>query len=479
MKITKYLLIILLGTILIAESCRKDPVFNTDPSFRLEFSTDTISFDTIFTSLGSTTLLLKVHNPSLKDIDISNIELLNRQFFKINVDGDTMPVLRNVRLRAKDSMHIFISAMINPDDQNNPFEVLDSIRFSYNNHSDYVILRAFGQNAEYHFPNPNDTLIVPNGEDTVRLPYSVADCSVPWTAGKAHIIYGYLVVKSGDKLVLNAGTHLHFAPNSGLIVAEGATLEVAGTIGNEVIFDGMRMDADYRTITGQWNCIWFLEGSINNKIDWAIIKNGQTGLLIDSIANRFLLSNTIIDNMQSCGISAQSVDIRGTNLQVSNCGDRLMALNGGNGSFEHCTFANYYASTPSSYRKYASILLTKESRSDFTSCIINGPMSDELELDVSNGTLGNHSFDYCHIRTRINASLFEATCVINELPYFTDPLNGNFEINEPDYDDAEQSVVRYRGKSYPTVDYDLKSRLRLMIRPTIGAYEYQAPDILK
>jgi hypothetical protein len=485
-------LIFVFGIVIFSESCRKNPEFNTDPNFRLEFSNDTIRFDTVFTSFGSTTLWLKVYNRSDKDVDIRNIELVGREasFFRMNVNGDTSLLQTNIRLRAKDSLHIFIKVTINPNDENNPFEVLDYIRFSYNNRSQEAVLLAFGQNAIYHIPKPEDILEFTYNGDTLCLPYSIAVPEDFLTAEKPHVIYGYLLIESGDELILKAGTRLHFAPDAGLIVREGGSLKIRGEFEREVILEGMRMDAEYRNITGQWNRIWLSAGSENNEINWAIIRNGKIGLLVDSVANQdptLIIQNTIINNMQNYGILAQGAVIRGNNLQVSNCGERLLALNiGGDYAFEHCTFANYFSGS-TSFQKSTSVLLNNYYtssdgsqtllhpliRADFTSCIIYGVSQDELDLDLKSETTGNYNFSYCNIRTQINivGKPFH-NCQINVNPYFKNAsnFNGDFDIVFPPSSQPSGAIAK--AKPLPNIFRDLKNRPRDRNEPTIGAYEF-------
>jgi hypothetical protein len=366
---------------------------------------------------------------------------------------------------------------------------LDYIRFSFNNHAQDAVLRAFGQNAIYHIPPPENILEILYNRDTLRLPYSVAISSMFSETEKPHVIYGYLLVR--DKLILKAGTRLHFAPNSGLFVAEGGSLIVDGSFENEVIFEGLRTDRDYRHYTAQWGRIWLSAGSINNEINWAIIRNGKIGLLVDSVTNQnhtLIIQNTIIDNMQNYGILAQGATVRGNNLQITNCGDRLLALIGGDYEFEHCTFANYFRYS-TSYRKTTSVLLSNYhsylegnqvqtsrhplTRADFTSCIIYGSQQDELELDLpsSNNTAGNYNFSYCNIRTSINANSRFQNCQFNISPYFKNPSgeNGNFEIVLPP--SSQPSGVIAKGRPSPNTFSDLKNRRRAHF-PTIGAYEF-------
>lgn len=51
--------------------------YSNDPSYALEFSSDTVLFDTVFTSIGSITLPLKVYNLNEQAVQIESIELMN------------------------------------------------------------------------------------------------------------------------------------------------------------------------------------------------------------------------------------------------------------------------------------------------------------------------------------------------------------------------------------------------------------------
>ena len=69
----KYLLFLYIAPALFS-SCKKD-LITTNPADKLSFSTDTLTFDTVFTTLGSTTLYFTVRNPNNKKIVVSNIQL--------------------------------------------------------------------------------------------------------------------------------------------------------------------------------------------------------------------------------------------------------------------------------------------------------------------------------------------------------------------------------------------------------------------
>src|SRR3989304_7063497 len=88
-------------------SCKKDAII-TDPSAKLEFSTDTVIFDTVFTTIGSTTHFLKVYNRNNKKIIISSIWLAggNSSRFRMNVDGMPATYVTDIEIPKKDSLYI-------------------------------------------------------------------------------------------------------------------------------------------------------------------------------------------------------------------------------------------------------------------------------------------------------------------------------------------------------------------------------------
>ena len=83
----------------------------------MEFSSDTILFDTVFTTIGSVTLPLKVFNPSSDAVRIDEILLEGGESsqFRINIDGAVGPSVENWPLLGNDSLWIFIEVTIDPE----------------------------------------------------------------------------------------------------------------------------------------------------------------------------------------------------------------------------------------------------------------------------------------------------------------------------------------------------------------------------
>ncbi|GAJ20044.1 unnamed protein product, partial [marine sediment metagenome] len=61
------------------------------------------------------------------------------------------------------------------------------------------------------------------------------------------------------------------------------TLMVSGTLEEPVTFQGDRLESMYEYIPGQWGGMYFINGSQNNKIDYAEIKNAVTGIHLGNL----------------------------------------------------------------------------------------------------------------------------------------------------------------------------------------------------
>ena len=167
-------------------------------------------------------------------------------------------------------------------------------------------------------------------------------------------MYGYAAVPSNKTLVVDAGARVHFHAESGLIVANNASIHVNGThsttadLENEVIFEGDRLEPDFSEIPGQWGTIWLTQGSTNNQLSNLTIKNATVGLLVtgnDGTASPTLtLENTQIYNCSNVGILARTGAIEGKNVVINKSGQASFAGSfGGSYEFTHCTFANYWS----------------------------------------------------------------------------------------------------------------------------------------
>ena len=339
--------------LLVIFSCRRDEEFITDGSATINLSTDSISFDTVFTTVGSITENFRVYNPHKERIKISSIRLNggSNSNFRINVDGQAGNYFENVEIASKDSLFVFLEVTVDPNNQQNPFVIEDYIEFVTNGNVQRISLIAWGQNAIYYTPTtfnqnlPDFTCLTgPCGDD-------IPPVNVTWTDSLPIVIYGYVAVDTLDELTIEAGTKVYFHNSGGLWVYRGGKLTVNGTKENPVLFRGDRLEAQYDDIPGQWDRIWINEGA-NNVINHAIIQNAFIGiqaeaLFLDGQPNTLgslTIENTIIDNCSGYGMLSSFFNVVGENLVITDCGQYNVALQSlGNWRFDHCTFANYFS----------------------------------------------------------------------------------------------------------------------------------------
>lgn len=446
--------------------------FSTNPNLRLSFSSDTMLFDTVFTTIGSSTRNIKIYNHNKYDIEISHIELAGGENspFSINVDGYSGTHITNVPLRARDSLFLFIKVTVNPTQQDSPLFISDSVVFTTNGNIQHINLIAWGQDVHLH-----------------RSKVITADTVL--TANKPHLIYDYMLGLPNAKITIEPGAKLHFH-NRAILWVTG-TLDVKGTPDNPVVFEGDRLERFYRNKAGQWYGIRLNAGSKNNIIKWAEIRNTIIGIQVDTCvtpnAPTLLLDHTRIENSTYAGLLAQGARVEANNCLFSNSAHACVALTlGGAYKFYHCTIANFWGEYM--YRKGPALLLNNYyipadpalppqprhlTEASFTNCIVYGSLNDELVIDnIYNHQLINADMNYhfknCILRTKsdtTNTTYFLNTSTRN--PKFKKIKDLVFELDtlSPAKDAADPTIANL----FP---FDLNNFNRITDgKPDIGAFE--------
>lgn len=471
-------LLLFLAIALAFFSCKKDSLL-TNSNAKLSFSQNSLLFDTVFTTVGSTVQAFEVLNTHKQPINISTLKLAGgtNSPYKINVNGAPGTSFTNVQIPANDSIFVFVTVTINPGKATTPFLAEDSLVFTTNGNVQSVYLEAYGQNAVFIKP----TVFPPSGPA-----YSLIPCSSVWTSALPVVISGYTVVNTGCTLTIEGGTKIYMHNNAVLDVSNGATLVINGAPGNPVIFQGDRLDAAYQTVPGQWGEILLSPLSINNTIKWAVIKNGIVGIEADSNGSGYLaptltISHTIIKSMSEFGLLGQDSYITGDNLLIEDCQYYCLDLNvGGNYRFNQCTFANYW-----SYNQRQTALLNINNyyfdnnnnlqtraidSANFYNCIVYGSQTNEVNLDTKGGIF-YYLFDNCELKTNLGSNPnfnSKTQGLINQDPLFnsaSEPPADDYHVN------SSNSPALIQGSSafgnYPT-DLDDNSR---SYPSTLGAYE--------
>ncbi len=457
-------------------SCRKD-LLTTDASDKLEFSRDTVIFDTVFTTIGSTTKRLLIYNPSDKRIIISSIQLANGSAskFRLNVDGIPGIAHHDIEIQGKDSMFLFVEVTLDASGQNNPLIVTDSILFMTNGNLQDVDLVAWGQDAYFYYPT---------NYHPYYGSYSII-CNEVWTNDKPHVIYGLAVIDSACSLDIMEGTNVYLHKNSSIMAYKDGILRVNGQQGNPVTFQGDRLEPFYHNVPGQWGGIWFFNKSKNNKIDHAIIKNGTIGIEADNndgINPNVTITNTQVYQMSGLCIIGYNAIIKAENSVFANGGQYCGAfVLGGDYDFRHCTFADYYQygnrQTPSviltNYQDSFGTIIPIDLDAYFGNCIIIGNLENEIGFDNVPGAAFNYMFDHSLLRidpevNTANGVNYNNIIKTEKDTFFVDPINNNFHL------DASSLAIGAGSFSImlssPTLITDLDGIGR-KLDPDMGAYE--------
>jgi hypothetical protein len=513
MKKTLYFLICF-AFLLLWSSCRKD--FDFSPSSgNLGFSKDTVYLDTVFTNIGSSTYNLKVYNRSDDDINIPTVRLAlgEDSEYRLNVDGIAGKSFENVEILAKDSMYIFIETTIDIDnlpDLNNEFLYTDKIEFDSGSNMQDVDLVTLVKDAYFIYPDRDnttgiiETLTLDVGgeiiETEIQGRYLLPE-ELTFTNERPYVIYGYAAVPNNETLIINAGARVHFHANSGLLVTEGATLEVNGELStdqelleNEVIFEGDRLEPAFANVPGQWGTIWLFTGSINNTINYATIKNAAVGLLSegnpDEVSDKLTITNSQVYNSSNFGILGRNTSITGENLIINNSGQSSFAGTlGGKYNLTHCTIANYWNN---SFRQFPALLinnfqetsdallLADLDQANFKNCIIFGNDNPEFLIDEIEdaSVVFNFKFTNCLVRFDDPTNNFTGPNYdFNDVSkYENNIFNGNPNFrnaSENDFIIGEESSGNNQGNGTFALQVPLDILgINRTTSPDLGAYQH-------
>lgn len=471
--------IVLLSTIII--SCQKEDYADGNDD-KIGFSTDTLYFDTVFSTVGSSTRSFKIRNPHKNAIQITTLKLAGgtNSPFRINVDGVAGKEFENIEIRGEDSIWVFAEVTIDPEASNLPFIVKDSIVFSTNGNIQDVNLVAFGQNAIYHRPAPGKSSFV-------------LDCNETWSNDTPHVVYGIAVIDSMCELTIEAGTQVHFHNNGALLAYYGGSLKIKGTASEPVVLQGDRLESWYENTPGQWLGVYLFPLSFENEIEWAVIKNARIGIQCDTVnlvqsSNPTLtLENSIIKNCSSIGLSGRGTNIAAYNSLIANCGEYCGSFSlGGKYNFYHCTFGSYSSSNSDKpavvlnnwYKDADQNVITRNlEEANFYNSIIYGSKNNEILLSKEDAGQFDFQFSNCLVRvdnsdTDSNTPEF-SNCIVNQSPSFINTSEADFHLDEKSkaINEGQFTIVT---NLLPLIGRDLDNNLRTSDGlPDLGVYEYQ------
>ncbi len=329
MQIPFFFIIAFIVSILMAGCISDDVTYSS--SDKLSFSTDTLSFDTVFTDLGTPTARLKVFNRAGKAINISSIRVRGDEgVFSINVDGVSGKTFENVEIRANDSIFVFVECYPDATGDNRPFLVEGQLDFTTNGNLQTVTLEAYGQNV-------------------TRLRNVTLERDVTFDAERPYVIFDTLKVSKGVTLTVLPGARLYFH-DKGCLQVEGC-LKALGSREHKIQMRGDRIgnvltDTGYEILAGQWQGVRFGTESFENRMEYVDMQSTVAGVVVDSCGvldrDKLTLVNSWLHNSQGNALSSSHCKVDAYGCVFSEAGKAVVSLTGGAHEFVQCTLANYY-----------------------------------------------------------------------------------------------------------------------------------------
>ncbi len=423
--------------VMLLSNCRKEQFGKGN----LSFSTDTLTFDTVFTSLGSTTRYFKVFNTDKKAVRISDIRLqhLNgSQEFRINVDGVNGDHFTEIEIPAKDSIYVFVEVTVNPNSALTPFVIIDDVVFDVEGNTSTVHLQAFGQNAHYHY-----------GEE-----YKSGEFKT-WSNDLPHVIISHdsvpgVLIGCGASLDIRPGTKIFFAGNSAIFI-QGTLTAMANSWSDSIVFQGARLEQFYEDKPGQWFGLVFLRSLDcvpQGRFDHCVINESTYGIYagagLDPLGPVYVgpdyrpsvvIRNSIIKNSSENAVYGFNAEILAENSIFHTAGGNLVQLGlGGDYSFNQCTMYN----TGSRFVEHKSetlllsnlfivnnqIAAIEPLKTNFTNCVIYGSLQNEISFNNYSDTMQfnfDNTFKDTYVKTKQDT--FEMfTAIHDHILYNVDPM---------------------------------------------------------
>jgi hypothetical protein len=469
----KWLVIIsFLCTVLVHSSCRKESRLITATDASVYLSADTLKYDTVFTTAGSITQFFKIFNNNNGRLKLSTVKLMGgpASFYKMNVDGLPGTQFNDLEIAANDSLYVFVSVNINPNAANLPFLVQDSVLVSYNGNNRFVQLQAYGQNA-------------------IFLRNQKITGNVSWNNQLPYVIIGGIRVDTTATLTIQKGTRIYLHADAPFIV--DGTLICTGEQydSTRVVFRGDRLDEPYRDYPAAWPGILFRGQSKNNILQYTTIKNAYQGLIADgpsiNTSPKLVLRECVVDNAYDAGILGINSSIQARNCLISNCGNNIGFVLGGNYSFIHCTaasFSNLFilhknpVLAATNYLKQANnAFITADLTANFTNCIFwgqFGTVEDEVVAEkIGTGGVFNVSLTNClyKLNNPLSTLVTSTNGLLNQTPLF-DSVNTSARFYRFQLKTGSPAI----NKGVPTgITNDLDGKPRPVGLPDLGSYEKQ------
>ncbi|AHM61210.1 hypothetical protein D770_14780 [Flammeovirgaceae bacterium 311] len=454
-----YLILLLIS----AFACMPEEEVVQREAVGLQFSTDTVFFDTLFTTERSVTKRLRVFNPSDKAVVLESIALAAGAAspYTLIVNGRSGTGFGEQRLLGGDSLLLLLEARLPANGGSKPQLASDAVVLINQGLRQEVPVVGWGQNAQF-------------------LGDQVLDCNTVFSSSLPYVIEKSVLVDSLCTLTIEKGARLYFKPGAFLYVRGTLIAEGDSSSADRILFRNHRLDLQYENQPGQWGGIVILEGSTNNYLRYCDIRNAEVGVRLgtpdDDAEPDLILENCRLENHLQAGILCYTSDLVAVNTLVANCvGPAVANLAGGNYSYIHCTFANFFTGqrdAPAAVFADNVVLendelLVAELNLRLQNTIIWGNLSgaNELLIDNSGGAQASLQLEHNLIRSN-NTAYASGGNILNTGTGFVQFQNIGTYNFRPDSLSPAVNAAKPLG-----IERDLSGELRDS-QPDIGALEF-------
>lgn len=467
-------------------ACTDDDSFSASRANVLTFSSDTITFDTLFSRVPTATRTFWVYNRSGDGIRCASVRLENgnQTGFRVNVDGIYLGSSQGyqtneIEIRDKDSIRVFVELTSPNTNAATPQLIQDNLVFTLESGVEqHVNLRGYSWDADIY------GLLEIHNDTTISA------------VNKPMIIQAELRVDSGATLTVAPGSTIYFGQKAGINVY--GRLIANGSADANVTFRGDRIDhmfdyLPYDRVPGQWQGIHFYESSYENSLSYTDIHSTYNGVVCDSSnVQRLKLKayNTTIHNCQGYGLVETNSVVDLWNCQITNTLNDCAAFFGGGAMLRHCTIAQFYpfdsnrgvALRFANYRDKKNYPLYQF---DVYNSLVTGYADDVVMGDFHDDVDAAYMFSHCILRKIKPDTLNEEqfSHVVFENVEDTAAITGEKHFKDIDADQQyydfhldslstaiDSAIVLPNG--YSATDRDGRQRDD---RPDIGCYEYIKP----
>ena len=476
----------------VLSSCKEDKISHR-AEYAVVFSVDTLSFDTLFTNVGSYTQSIRLYNPHPHAVKISGVWFESsgkgeKSYFRANIDGENdLSKMSDIVVFAHDSAYLFISVFIDSTEENIPLFIEDNLYVKVNGNISSLHLEAIGLNVIRIRSKSRLSEYEDFTFDNLR-PYLIFDTMV---------VNGSLQIKEGATLYMHTGAQIFAFGN---VMASGTLdkkIKICGDrldkFRHDYISDDKRVSytIPYSFLAGQWDGIYLLCDTFSTVepyylFNYVEVIGANNGLFCKnthaSFQPRLELDNSRIHVCSGNGLFVRNLNATIYNVEISNCGMYGLYVYGGNLYCDHSTLANYYEKsdipirvTKNSY--YPALRIVKDSlntstpRIIITNSVISGNDSNSLQCDsllmqdiaVRNSYLRCDSFT----NSRSVGNIFMQGQKDTNSVF----LHNNLKYSEYYYDFHLDSISPARGIGDSTYSIDRDGNVR-NLPSDAGCYQY-------